>query len=293
LTRPARTVGIAAALQKPRAVKSAAVLCQALCERGVPVLVSRGLSELCPGSKSTEADPADLAAADLVITLGGDGTLLAVAAHAGPRGTPLLGVDLGSFGFLAGEAFERLIADLDAVLAGDYTVERRMMVAADVVRNGQVAATFCGLNDVVVGKADMRRLVRLTTRINGDRIATYPADGLIIATPTGSTAYALSAGGPLVSPVVECLVIVPICPHALYSRPLVVESTATIEVSATGRDHSTGGLTLTLDGQEATQLQAGDVVTIHRAGYNAKLVHLAPASFYERLRTKLKWAAER
>ena len=291
MSKPVRTVGIAAALHKPRAVKSAAVLCRALGERGLSVLLAPGLEKVCG-----EADGVglrELAKADLVIALGGDGTLLAVAHHAGPQGTPLLGVDLGSFGFLAGESFEGLLENLDGVLAGEYRVERRMMVSADVTRGGETVASFCGLNDAVVGKADIRRLVRLHTCINGEHIATYPADGLIISTPTGSTAYALSAGGPLVSPSVECLVIVPICPHTLYSRPLVVEATAVIQVSATPRDHAAGGLTLTVDGQDAVTLERGDEVVIHRAGYNAKLVRLSPGGFYERLRTKLKWGAER
>jgi NAD+ kinase len=277
-------------------VKSAAVLCQALGERGAKTLIAPGLEAACgeaTGAHAQSVEMTDLAQADLVIALGGDGTLLAVASYAAPRGTPLLGVDLGSFGFLAEESFETLLGNLDSVLAGECRMERRMMVAADVRRGSKTVASFCGLNDAVVGKADMRRLVRLHTCIDGEHIATYPADGLIISTPTGSTAYTLSAGGPLVSPSVDCLVIVPICPHTLYSRPLVVEATAVIEVSATTRDHYVGGMTLTLDGKEALLLEAGDVVAVHRAGFDAKLVRLAPGGFYERLRTKLKWGAER
>lgn len=296
MPKPIQTVGVATALYKPEVQDSARALCDALCAAGRTVLLGPGTEalELALGDHDLEVvELAALAQADLVVTLGGDGTLLAVAHHAGPRGTPLLGVDLGSFGFLAAESFEALLSRLDEVLAGDYEVQARLMVEAEVVRGGETVSTHCGLNDAVIAKTDVRRLVRLFTRVNGEHIATYPADGLIVSTPTGSTAYTLSAGGPIVSPAVESLIITPICSHTLYSRPLVVEPTAVIEVNATSRGEPALGVTLTLDGQEAIELEAGDWVRVRRAPFDAKLVKVSSGGFYERLRTKLNWGAER
>lgn len=271
-------------------------LCRALHQRGCELLLGPGLECVAVengAGRSRATDLAGLARADVVIVLGGDGTLLSVARHASPRGTPLLGLDLGSFGFLAAESLAGLLANLDGFLRGEYALEPRMMVTAQVRRGDQVIGEHVGLNDAVIGKPDVRRLVRLYTRVNGEHIATYPADGLIISTPTGSTAYVLSAGGPIVSPAVEGLVIVPICPHTLYSRPMVVEASAVIEVTATHRDLPALGVTLTVDGQEAIELEPGDWVTVKRAECDARLVRLSPGGFYERLRTKLNWGAER
>lgn len=292
---PVATVGVAAASYNPEARQSATLLCHALRRAGRAVLLGPGLDHLeqAPGDGFERVDFAELARADLVISLGGDGTLLGLAHHAAPGGTPLLGVDLGSFGFLAAESFDLLLGRLDGVLAGEYHIERRLMVAAEVMRGGQAISNHCGLNEAVVGKTDVRRLVRLYTRVDGEHIATYPADGVIIATPTGSTAYTLSAGGPIVSPAVESLIVVPICPHTLYSRPLVVEPTAVIDVTATSRGEPALGVTLTLDGQAAIELEPGDTVVVRRAPFDAQLARILPGSFYERLRTKLNWGAER
>jgi len=231
--------------------------------------------------------------ADLVIVMGGDGTLLSVARHAAPLGTPLLGVDLGSFGFLAEEEFDVLEANLDTVLSGHYNTEERLMVRARVIRGGSDFITLIGLNDAVIAKTAIRRLVRLHTDVDGDHLATYPADGLIISTPTGSTAYILSAGGPVVDPAVECLIIAPICPHTLYSRPLIVHPRAEIRVRVEARNREPGDVSLTVDGQEEIGLLPDDIVVIDRAECNAKLVRIGKRSYYERLRRKLKWGAEK
>ena len=291
-----RTIGLAAAPYKPNVLDSATTLCRALTAAGCQVLCGPGMEDVQP---EAGCDPwpvlslDELVAADLVISLGGDGTLLALARHAGPRGTPLLGVDFGSFGFLAAERFGDLLANLDALLRGEFVTESRLMVEAAVVRDGEVVGTHCGLNDAVIAKPDVRRLVRLVARVEGEPIATYPADGLIISTPTGSTAYALSAGGPVIAPAVESLTITAICPHTLFSRPLILEPTAQIEVFAVGDGKPILGLTLTLDGQEAIDLVTGDVVRIRRAPFDAKLARVSQSSFYERLHSKLHWDTER
>lgn len=295
LASPIRTVSVASSPYKPRTEHSAPALCRALMAAGCTV-------KLGPGMDSTKRrlgvgprlhDLEGLVEADLVISLGGDGTLLALARHAGPVGTPLLGLDFGSFGFLARESYEVLMANLPDVLEGQYSVESRLMVEADVVRGSEVISTRYGLNDAVIAKTDVRHLVWLDTYVNDEHVATYPADGLIISTPTGSTAYALSAGGPIIAPTVESLLITPICPHSLYARPLIIEPSAEIKVNATQRGVPAGGLTVTLDGQEAIDLRAGDVVRVRRAGFDAKLVRISSAGFFERLRQKLRWGAER
>lgn len=287
-------MGVAVATHKPEAQWAACALCARLRSMGREVLVGSGARVTCPDCGELPQVPLEeLVAADLIISLGGDGTLLSLARYAGAHGTPLLGVDMGSFGFLAAEPPEVLQAELPRLLAGDYETERRLMVAAEVLRDGGPVGVQYGLNEAVIGKADTRHLVRLDTRVNGELIATYPADGIIVSTPTGATGYTLSAGGPIVSPAVDSLVITPICPHTLYSRPLVVEATATVEVAAVGRGEHAMGIALTLDGQDDIQLQPEDVVRVRRAPFDVELVRLSQGTFYQRLRTKLRWGAAR
>ena len=167
------------------------------------------------------------------------------------------------------------------------------MVRATVMRGGAEVISLVGLNDAVIAKMGIRRLARLHTTVDGDYIATYPADGLIIGTPTGSTAYVLSAGGPLVDPAVESLIVTAICPHTLYTRPLVVHPKAVIQVRVESRHREPVEASLTVDGQEEIGLLAEDTIVIDRAPCNARLVRVSKHSYYERLRRKLKWGAEK
>lgn len=293
--KPLRKVGIATAHYKPEVQACAVRLCRELGRLGCEVLLGPDAMDIaeCAGTACRLVAFSELAGADLVISLGGDGTLLAVAHQAGPRGTPLLGIDLGSFGFLAAESFETLLDNLERIVAGDFATESRVMVAATVLRDGSAVEEACGLNEAVIASSEVGHLVSLFTRVNGEHMATYPADGLIISTPTGSTAYSLSAGGPIVSPAVESLLIAPICSHTLYTRPVVVEPTAVIEVTAWRRGQPAANVILTLDGQDVVALQPGDQVRVYRAPFDARLVRVAAGSFFERLRTKLHWDAER
>jgi len=234
----------------------------------------------------------ECAATDLLIVLGGDGTLLAAARCAAPAGTPLVGVDLGSFGFLAAEEPELLLARLDEVLAGRYAVEERTMLAVAVGDEG-AAAGLTALNDVVVARGSSGRLVRMRTTVDGAHLATYPADGLIVATATGSTAYNLSAGGPIVDSRMEAVVLTPICPHTLYSRPLVVPAGVEVGISLETRGKPVDDVTVTVDGQETLPLGDDQQVTIRRAPCSARLVCLGERRFYDRLRDKLRWGSER
>ena len=222
----------------------------------------------------------------VVIVFGGDGTILRAARSAAPHGIPILGVNLGGFGFLAEVSGPELEPALHRILEGDYELDERMMLRASVEREGRAVQEFLALNDIVVTKSGYARLLKLRTLVNGEHLATHLADGWIVATPTGSTAYSLSAGGPIVHPAVDGIVLTPICPHSLNARAVVVsgEDTVAIQVEPTGPPPI-----LTVDGQEGYPLQPGDGVQVGRSSHRARLVRLGGGGFYKRLRAKLTW----
>ncbi|MCS7235200.1 MAG: NAD(+)/NADH kinase [Armatimonadota bacterium] len=272
--------------QNPEVVVRVRQVLAALLRCGLAVRVNEdgaravGAEELA----ATEQELADLS--DALVVVGGDGTILRAARTGAVRGVPVLGVNVGGFGFLAEVGLDELQDAVDRLVAGRHAVEERMMLAAEVVRDGGVAERYLALNDMVLTKGGYARLMPLRVCVNGEHLATYLADGLIVSTPTGSTAYNLSAGGPILSPGVRALVITPICPHTLTARPVVVDAddVATVEV-ATGVE----GVLLTVDGQVGCPLRGGDVVRVHRAEERARLVRLKPPSFYELLRRKFAW----
>lgn len=257
-----------------------------------------GLSELgAPAAELTRR-------AEMLVVFGGDGTILNAARQAAPNGIPILGVNLGGFGFLA-EVHHQTVDDaLLRVLAGDYRVDERMMLQAQVCRSNVTAAgrgaagagrervvrELLALNDVVVTKSGYARILRIRTDINDDHLATHLADGLIVATPTGSTAYSLSAGGPILHPNLEAIVLTPICAHTLNARAVVLsgDEAITIRVEPTGAP-----CVLTVDGQEGEPLEPDDIVRVARAPCRTRLVRLGGAGFYRLLRTKLSWGGER
>lgn len=222
---------------------------------------------------------------DCVIVLGGDGTLLNTARSVAEEKVPLFGINLGQLGFLTEVEVKDTISTLEKLIAGEYLVEERMMLQASVRRDGEVFEKFICLNDAVITKGAFARLIRLKTYVNDEYVETYPADGLIVATPTGSTAYSLSAGGPLVTPNLELMIVTPICPHTLYARPLVIDASNTVKVVLLSEQ---GEIMLTLDGQYGFSLLPGDEVVIEKAPYKTKLLKLKQRSFYEILREKLK-----
>jgi NAD+ kinase len=237
---------------------------------------------------------ADLARrAEMLVVFGGDGTILHAARQAAPAGIPILGVNLGGFGFLA-EVHDRAVDDaLLRVLAGDYRVDERMMLQAQVCRGAgreRIVRELLALNEVVVTKSGYARLLRIRTEINEDHLATHLADGLIVATPTGSTAYSLSAGGPILHPDLDAIVLTPICAHTLNARAVVLSANEaiTIRVEPTGAPS-----VLTVDGQEGEPLEPDDIVRVARASCRTRLVRLGRTGFYRLLRTKLSWGGER
>jgi NAD+ kinase len=223
--------------------------------------------------------------ADALVVLGGDGTLLA-ASHLVERSIPVLGVNFGSLGFLTEITLPELYPTLESVLAGKYRYEERRMLRARVERAGAQQLEGDVLNDVVVTKADLARIIELDVSVDGSFVSAFRADGLIVSSPTGSTAYNLAAGGPILHPQLDAVVLTPICPHMLTNRPLVVSDRAAVEVRL--RAAREGEVHVTLDGQRGLPLTGGDVVTVTRSPRTIRLVKPA-RDFFEVLRTKLKW----
>lgn len=224
---------------------------------------------------------------DLAVSLGGDGTLLFLAHATAPRGIPILAVDLGGLGFLATFPPGRSRRVLDQVLQGNYKLEERMMLSVKLRSQGKLLKSMRALNEAVVHGENPERLIHLRTTIGGEEAATYSADGLIVATPTGSTAYSLSAGGPIVSPKLEAFVLTPICPHALSSRPMVISASEPVRIISAQPKQK---VLLTVDGQKTDQLR-GEEILIERARERCKLI-LMKEDFYHKLKTKLQWAGE-
>lgn len=229
---------------------------------------------------------------ELIIVLGGDGTLLRVARQIGKANIPILGVNLGGLGFLTDISAENLMQVLDQIIHGKYYLDERMMLHASFGQNGSsqnVKSTFA-LNDIVINNGPQSRLINLATYVDEKWINTFLADGLIVATPTGSTAYSLSAGGPIIHPRLHAILITPICPHILTNRPIVISDQGKIKivVQKKGRDNDEGCL-LSADGQVLTLLKPGDYVELCKASHTIKLIQPEGNDYYQVLRTKLKW----
>jgi len=218
---------------------------------------------------------------DLVLSLGGDGTMLRAAQAAHAADALLLGINLGTLGYLTATDADGARSAVEGVLGGAHETENRMMLACDA---GDGASSFVGLNEVLVERASGHRLVRLRVYIGGEGLASFNADGIIVATPTGSTAYALSAGGPIVSPRAECMVVVPVSPHMIFSRPFVLAPDETVEIEVDGDGSSAS---LSLDGGDGCQIGPGKKVTVRRHPRSLKVVRTGGPDFLERLRTKL------
>jgi len=226
------------------------------------------------------------AASDLLLVLGGDGTLLAAARVAAPRDIPILPINMGSLGFLTSFRLEELYPALEDILAGRLTISERVMLHAELQRGDKILDKQTVVNEVVINKGALARMIELELSIDKDFVCRYRADGLIVASPTGSTAYSLSAGGPIVHPAVESFIITPICPHTLSDRPVVIRDSSAVEVDLSA---GTESVFLTLDGQTGIPMQAADVVRMRRAAERLRLIQPAQKSYFEILRNKLKW----
>jgi NAD+ kinase len=247
------------------------------------------LAGVPPGRPTTTRDQLPKAC-DTIVVMGGDGTLIGMAgriAHAGVD-VPIVGVNFGSLGFLTEITLQELYPTLEAVLAGTASIDVRMMLHAQTLRGGQVSAERLVLNDVVVTRAAMSRIIELSVAVDGQRVMQVRADGLITATPTGSTAYNLAAGGPIAHPAVDAILLTPIAPHMLTNRPLVIPGTSTIDIMSR-LDGSADDVFVTFDGQSGHPLEADDVVRIRRASRPLRLVRASSRTYFDVLRQKLKW----
>ena len=242
----------------------------------------------CYTDLAPAVDRSDLPAHEpsLVIVLGGDGTLLSVARIFAATGTPILSVNLGSLGFLTEVRLGDLYTTLASWCENCHTLDHRNMLHSEVVREGEVVKTFEALNEVVVSKGDIARMGEFAVELDGKSVASFRADGVIVSTPTGSTAYTLAANGPILTPEVDALVVTPICPHLLTLRPIVVPGDACLAVRVEGVPTQ---CMLTVDGQTGFELQVGDEVRCQRSAYTVNLVRLSESGFFDALRSKLSW----
>jgi len=281
-------IGLIANLNKPQVQPVALELMDWLEKRGVQALVLESTAEML-GCPQRGARPHELAEVDCLLSLGGDGTLLRAARLVADKGTPILGVNLGHLGFLTEIELNELFPSVERLLAGNFRIEERMMLQSHLWR-GERKISFIALNDVVITKGAFSRMLKLEVYVGTDYLDTYTADGLIVSSPTGSTAYSLSAGGPLVSPELEVMILTPICPHTLYARPLVVPGDRAIHVKV----YTAGAeVMLTVDGQQGMHLNHGDEVVTSRASTPARLVRLGERSFYNLVREKLREGGSR
>lgn len=224
--------------------------------------------------------------ADVLLVLGGDGTMLNAARLAGERGIPILGVNMGGLGFLTEVRLEHLYPSLERVFANEFVLDERLMLAIHIHRHGETVAQGVVLNDVVISKGTLARMIELKIEIQGHFVTNLRGDGLIISTPTGSTAYSLSAGGPIINPAVHSLIVTPVCPHTLTHRPIIVPDESEIDVTLTSKDE---GAMATLDGQVGVALTQGDTVVIKASESRTKLIRFPETNYFSVLREKLKW----
>lgn len=307
-----QSLGVFAAPGKPRAWELARRLTELAEAAKIDIRLQSECAREIGRSDLSLPDDSVIAASDALVTFGGDGAALYAARMTAPHETPVLAVDLGRLGFLSSVHPTDLDAAFERLLRGEFEVEPRMMLEARVLRASKPFDTEAGappkltlsedhrdvggsigLNDAVVAKSALARILRLSIYIEGDLAAETRADGLIVSTPTGSTAYALSSGGPIVHPQVPLMLICPICPHSLTQRPLVVGPDETLDVLAEweGDEVSPSQLDamLTVDGQVGVSLRDGDIVRVRRSEYTARLLQLPDANFFNRLRDKMRW----
>jgi NAD+ kinase len=279
-----RTVGLVVKRDRPRAARLARRMIAWCRRRGLAVLLDTEAALTGAPARSKEALARE---ADVIVVLGGDGTLLSIARRADAR-VPILGVNMGELGFLTEVVEKEAMPMLARVVAGHYELDRRMTLAAKLLRGGRPLRRLRALNDVVITNGARARIIEFSVSVDGLPLTTYHADGVIVATPTGSTAYSLSVGGPVVEPTVQVLLLSPISPHTLSNRPVVLRPNAVVRITLAA--HEDDAL-LTIDGQEVMPLEAGDVIEVRQSPAKVSLVRSPDRTYYDVLRSKLGWGA--
>ena len=280
-----RTVGIVGKKRIDRIVSTAEELAVWLEERGIGCLVDKKLaavSNKLPGCSKDEFPES----VDLLVVLGGDGTLISAARLMAGSGAPILGVNAGGLGFLTEIGLDELFPMMESVLKNEVRTTERTLLEAVVYRKGKELSRHRVLNDVVLNKGALARIIDLETHIDDQYLTTFKADGLILSSPSGSTAYNLSAGGPIVYPTLRSVILTPICPHTLTNRPLLLPADVTIRIRLNTLD---GDVYLTLDGQEGYEVISGDVIEVRTAEEVIRLINTPKRSYFEILRSKLRW----
>jgi len=272
----------------PRVSEPMSLLIQHLTEIGVEVLAGTEMALDLPVTRMEETSLAD--AADIIIAIGGDGTMLYAGSLARDKGVPLLGINRGRLGFLADVTPDEMINSVDKVLDGDYTLESRLLLDAKLQTATGTMITATGINDVVLQRHGTGRMVDFEATIAGQFVNTHSGDGLVVATPTGSTAYALSCGGPIIAPQLDAVVVVPICPHTLADRPIVIAANQTIEIRLLERADTQAGVAV--DGHAIGAIRPDDTLMINPSNNRIRLIHPPGYDFYEILRSKLLWGRD-
>ena len=283
-----RTVGIVSKPNSAAAANIVPALIEWLRGRGMAVRIDEQTAVYAGPVGRSSGLPRDEVpeGCDLVIVLGGDGTLLAAARAIGRRETPLFPVNVGSLGFLTAITIDELYPELERAFRGEHRIAKRKLLATEVVRDGKVVAAYEALNDAVLTKAAIARMIDLDAHVDEQFVCAYKADGLIVSTPTGSTAYSLSAGGPIIFPSVPAICITPICPHMLTNRPVLVPETSVIRIISRAPGES---VFLTIDGQVGNPIREGDTLVCRSSDYTLRLVRPPHMMFFDVLRQKLKW----
>jgi NAD+ kinase len=280
-----QTIGISAKITSPAALDYASRVAADLRGRGLDVCLDYATADKLNDRGACVAKGDLGRRSDLLITFGGDGTLLSVARHA-PDNVPILGVNMGTLGFLTEVGVEEFPDLLERVLVGDYHAETRMAFDVSVEGNGRDHRSYRVLNDATINKSALARIVEMRVTVSGAFVSTFRADGLIVATPTGSTAYNLSAGGPIIYPTMGAIVITPICPHMLTNRPIVLPDEQVVEIRIVAEHQE---IFLTLDGQEGLPITSNDVVRVRKAESSVTLIRTGDKNYFDVLRAKLKW----
>ena len=289
--RSPRTIALVGKYHSPEIAESLRRMAEYLHERGVSVFIERETAENVGRqvdlSRWVACDFSDIGAhADLAIVIGGDGTMLNAARRLARYRVPLVGVNLGRLGFMTDIARSDMLTCMDDLLDGRFTAENRMLLDAEVIRDGKEIFDNLALNDVVVDKGPIGRMIEFKLSIDGEFIYNQRSDGLIVSTPTGSTAYSLSAGGPILHPTLTGIALVPLCPHALTNRPIMVSDQANIEVRIIQADDPR----VHFDGQVTHDLQPGDLVRLRRSEYTICFLHPPSYSYFAMLRQRLHWS---
>ena len=282
-----KTIGVAGNPDKPAARARLLELLSLLAKHKVTALLDREMAVLAGRPHAAGALPALAHKADMIFVLGGDGTMLRVARELGDAATPLLGINLGNLGFLTSVRGDDLPEATRQILQGKFQVQSRFSIATALRRNGRRIETHQALNDAVISRGAFSRIVRLRVTIDDVLLTEYLCDGMIFATPTGSTAYSLSAGGPILLPKARACIITPICPHALSNRPVVAGADSVVGCQVTS---AAGELLLTIDGQVQVRMQVGDTVEIRKSARVVRLVSPQGQTYFDVLRQKLKWS---